>query len=153
MAKHAAVLRKRGAEWRPNGCKEHLLVVLGILYPAIKLWIKCGPYSRTPPYGLVIVQKGGPPRPPLSVASRHALSVATNHVTRLSMDCKHGKKSEFVAREPSNLAKQPNNRKTVAYIRNPRGNHTVCPCHWFSITSCTKESSQEEQAGTLLIQS
>ena len=45
-------------------------------------------------------------------------------------------KSEFVTRGPSKLAKQPNNRKTVAHIINPRENHTVRPCHWFSMTCC-----------------
>jgi hypothetical protein len=44
------------------------------------------------------------------------------------------KKSAFVTREPSKLAKQPNNRKTVAHIINPRENHTICPCHWLSMT-------------------
>ena len=40
--------------------------------------------------------------------------------------------SEFVTRAPSKLAKQPNNRKIVAHIIIPRGNHTNRPCHWFS---------------------
>jgi hypothetical protein len=75
--------------------------------------------------------------------------VTTNHGTSLSMDCKYEpsftsrwdgtqtrlrKESMFVTRGPSKLAKQPNNRKTVAHNLNFKGNHTIRPCHWLSMT-------------------
>jgi hypothetical protein len=39
---------------------------------------------------------------------------------------------KIVTRGPSKLAKQQNNHRTVAHIINPRGNHAIRPCHWFS---------------------
>jgi hypothetical protein len=41
------------------------------------------------------------------------------------------RKSQFVTRGPSELAKQPNNRKAVAHTINIRGNHTSRPCQLF----------------------
>jgi hypothetical protein len=47
------------------------------------------------------------------------------------------RKTEFVTIGPSILAKHPKNRKTVAHVINPRDNHTICPCHPYSMTSST----------------
>ena len=52
------------------------------------------------------------------------------------------RKERVVTREPYKLARQPNNRKTVANVINPRGNHTICPCYSFSMTFlCCKAAS------------
>jgi hypothetical protein len=53
-------------------------------------------------------------------------------------------KSKFVTREPSKLAKRPNTHKFVAHIINPRGNHTIRLCHWFSMATPFASKQQLE---------
>ena len=63
-----------------------------------------------------------------SLSTREGSDRSSNAPRRRYSD-QSEKKSEFVSKGPSKLAKQPNNRKIVAHIINPRYYHAIRPCH------------------------
>jgi len=81
-------------------------------------------------YGLRICPPSPPIKvcltsPPLHARRKRRLKQRTEEMVIRQV----WEKSESVTREPSKLAKQPNNRKTVANIIYPREKHTNRPCH------------------------